>query len=209
MTNPPDRKRLDPVKTRETILEAALDVFAAKGFDGTSIADIAAVAQVPKSLLQYHFGTKDELWKACLEQKALPLLQPLDRFLENHDTANMTALVAARFQILRDNPKVARALAWASMGSAPVPDFLTVRRQQIVQMGMLAPDTSELTRLLFALAAMDGWFLYRNLYRSALGDMVAEEALTDRFLQFLLRAMQMTDSRHDTKSDDTKETPHE
>ena len=193
MTNLSDRKRLDPIKTRETILDAALDAFAEKGFDGASIADIAARAQVPKSLLQYHFGSKEELWKTCLEQKAVPLLKPLDRFLQNRDPASMAELVTVRFRVFQENPKVAQALAWASMGSAPLPDFLAERREQLLRLGAVDPATSDLTRVLFALAAMDGWFLYRSLYQRALGDTVGGEAMAERFLQFLTGAMLATE----------------
>lgn len=188
-TKPSQRRRLDPAKTRETILAAALDVFAERGFDGASIADIATVAGTPKSLLQYHFGAKEELWKACLEQKAAPLLQPLDRFLQDGSPASLAELVTARFHVLEANPKVSRMLAWASMGSAPLPAFLADRREQWLRLGGLDPSTSELPRVLLALAATDGWFLYRNLYRQALGDMVFEEAWGTKFLEVLTRAI--------------------
>ena len=204
MTSKPNRKRLDPAKTRETILVAALDVFAEKGFDGTSIADIAAVAKTPKSLLQYHFGTKDELWKACLEQKAVPLLQPLDRFLEDGGPANMAGLVAARFRVLAANPQVSRMLAWASMGTAPLPDFLAERRERLLRLGGLDPAASPLPRVLLALAAMDGWFLYRSLYRRALGDMVFEDALSDQFLELLTGAI-LPPSPQKAQTDDAQE----
>lgn len=184
-----ERRRLDPAKTRETILTAALDLFAQRGFDGASIADIAAVAQTPKSLLQYHFGTKEELWKACLEQKAVPLLKPLDRFLQDASPASMAELVIARFKVLEANPQVSRMLAWASIGDAPLPDFLVERREQMLRLGGFDPATSALPRVLLALAAIDGWFLYRNLYRQALGDMVFEEALSAKFLQLLTGAI--------------------
>ena len=49
-------------QTREQILEAAIDTFARLGFDGASLADIAAAAGVKKALVQYHFTTKDQLW---------------------------------------------------------------------------------------------------------------------------------------------------
>lgn len=186
MTNAMNRKRLDPAKTRETILAAALDAFAEKGFDGASIADIASLAQVPKSLLQYHFGSKEELWKACLEQKAVPLFQPLDRFLQDGSPASMADLVAARFHVLETNPQVSKMLAWASMGTAPVPDFIAVRRERLLRLGGIDPAASDLPKVLLALAAMDGWFLYRNLYRRVLGEMVFEEALSAKFLQLLV-----------------------
>ena len=46
---------------REALLDAAAAMFAAKGYDGTSIRDIAgAVGMLPGSLY-YHFKSKEEL----------------------------------------------------------------------------------------------------------------------------------------------------
>lgn len=46
---------------RSRILEASLKVFARKGFDGSRIDEIAREAGVPKSLIYYHFKSKDEI----------------------------------------------------------------------------------------------------------------------------------------------------
>lgn len=46
---------------RERILEAAVKVFADKSFEGSRIDEIARVANVPKSLIYYHFRSKDEI----------------------------------------------------------------------------------------------------------------------------------------------------
>lgn len=43
------------------IVEAALAVFAAKGFDGAGIRQIAQAAGVPQPLLNHHFGGKEAL----------------------------------------------------------------------------------------------------------------------------------------------------
>ncbi|MEP4146288.1 MAG: TetR/AcrR family transcriptional regulator [Halioglobus sp.] len=50
-------------QTRQQILAAAIDSFARSGFDAASLAEIAARAGVKKALVQYHFSTKDQLWK--------------------------------------------------------------------------------------------------------------------------------------------------
>lgn len=52
---------------REKILAAALDLFAVKGFDGTTTREIAARAGVNLGLIQYYFGNKDALWKAVVD----------------------------------------------------------------------------------------------------------------------------------------------
>lgn len=54
-------------RTKERILRAAEEVFAAKGFDGASTRDIAAAAAVNISSLHYHWETKERLYYAVFE----------------------------------------------------------------------------------------------------------------------------------------------
>ncbi len=49
------------------ILDAAERIFAAKGFDGATTADIAAFAHLPKANIHYYFGTKEKLYLAVLD----------------------------------------------------------------------------------------------------------------------------------------------
>ncbi|MCK2215575.1 TetR/AcrR family transcriptional regulator [Actinomadura sp. ATCC 31491] len=53
-------------ETRERLLAAAAEVFAARGYDGTRVADIAAAAGVSNGALYAHFGSKAELIVAAL-----------------------------------------------------------------------------------------------------------------------------------------------
>lgn len=46
---------------KERILDAAVKLFAEKSFEGSRIDEIAKAANVPKSLIYYHFKSKDEL----------------------------------------------------------------------------------------------------------------------------------------------------
>jgi TetR/AcrR family transcriptional regulator, repressor for uid operon len=48
-------------RTRDTVLKAAGEAFAEKGFLGTSMADIFARAGVTKGALYFHFSSKEEL----------------------------------------------------------------------------------------------------------------------------------------------------
>ena len=52
----------------ERILQAALEAFSQKGFDGARTRDIAARANVTLGLVQYHFGSKEKLWRAVAER---------------------------------------------------------------------------------------------------------------------------------------------
>jgi AcrR family transcriptional regulator len=53
-------------ETRARILQKARDAFAERGFEGASIRDIAREAGVTHSMITYHFGTKDGLWREAV-----------------------------------------------------------------------------------------------------------------------------------------------
>ena len=72
--------------TRERILEAALQVFSERGFDGSTMRDIAARAGANVGLLQYYFGDKQSLWQAAVDRA----FEDLERGLEEL-RANATA----------------------------------------------------------------------------------------------------------------------
>jgi AcrR family transcriptional regulator len=54
----------EPSSTRERILNVALDLFTEKGFDGTSLREIAERLGVTKAALYYHFASKDDILMA-------------------------------------------------------------------------------------------------------------------------------------------------
>jgi TetR/AcrR family transcriptional regulator len=66
-SNPGRRTRPSADATRVAILAAALDVFSERGFDGASTREIASRAGVTQPLLNYHFSSKDELWRAAVD----------------------------------------------------------------------------------------------------------------------------------------------
>jgi AcrR family transcriptional regulator len=54
----------EPVSTRERILNAALNLFIDKGFDKTSLREIAEQLGVTKAALYYHFASKEDILMA-------------------------------------------------------------------------------------------------------------------------------------------------
>ncbi len=53
--------------SKEKIIEAAIKVFAAKGYDGTSMDEIARAARLTKPMIYYHFKNKKDLYLYLLE----------------------------------------------------------------------------------------------------------------------------------------------
>jgi AcrR family transcriptional regulator len=63
--------RLNSQARRAAILDAALDLFAEKGFRGVTTREIAAAVGVSEPVLYQHFATKRELYRAIIEKKAV------------------------------------------------------------------------------------------------------------------------------------------
>ena len=63
--------RRDGEETRERILDAAEELFAAHGFHGTSLRDVAEAIGSGIALVTYHFGTKDVLFSTVVKRRAV------------------------------------------------------------------------------------------------------------------------------------------
>jgi|SRR5205809_4571259 len=68
---------------REQIIETALHLFAEKGFEGTSIRDIAEKATVNVAMVNYYFGTKEKLFEKIVEYKSALTRGLLDEIANN------------------------------------------------------------------------------------------------------------------------------
>src|SRR5215831_11315124 len=74
---------------RQEILLAAMDLFAKKGFRGTTTRDLASQADVNEAIIFRHFNNKEELYSAILEHKAAeehaPRMEELERIAKEGD----------------------------------------------------------------------------------------------------------------------------
>ena len=68
---------------KEHIMNVAIELFAEKGFDGSSIRDLAAKAEVNVAMVNYYFGSKDKLFEALVENKARFMRGKLDEIENN------------------------------------------------------------------------------------------------------------------------------
>ena len=74
---------------RQDILKAAMELFAKKGFRGTTTRDLASQAEVNEAIIFRHFTNKEELYSAILEHKAgenrEAMIEELERLAETTD----------------------------------------------------------------------------------------------------------------------------
>lgn len=64
------KDRRKAARTRGTLLDAAESLFVQRGYYGTSLRDISRAAEAPVALSYYHFGSKEDLFRAVIDRRA-------------------------------------------------------------------------------------------------------------------------------------------
>ncbi|CAO3437929.1 TetR family transcriptional regulator C-terminal domain-containing protein [Azospirillum doebereinerae] len=118
----------------ERILKAAELVFAEAGFAGATMADIADKAGLPKANLHYYFGTKEELYRAVLDDILRLWLSPIDAITPDADpAAALTAYVTAKLEASRTRPHASKVFANEMLhGAAQIEGFLAGDLRRLV-----------------------------------------------------------------------------
>ena len=115
------KKRLPGTVRRELILQAALEVFSGKGYDGSTVKKIAERAGVNEGLLYRHFKSKEDLYTAVIAMRAASIL----------DYDDLTAVVNGKYddqdflkrfaksylQVMRSNEKLVRLISFGQLSS--------------------------------------------------------------------------------------------
>ena len=88
---PPKAQAAQTGDTRESILDAAEDLFSKHGFYGVTIREVAREAGVDTALIHYYFGAKRELFDAVFVRRAQvwndERMDAINRYAETHGDA--------------------------------------------------------------------------------------------------------------------------
>jgi TetR/AcrR family transcriptional regulator len=103
------------------ILHAAEQVFASKGFEGTTTADIAAMADMPKANVHYYFGTKEKIYRAVLDNILELWLDEADYWItpERAPRDAFSGYIQAKIASARERPEASRIYATELLRGAP------------------------------------------------------------------------------------------
>ena len=93
----PNQRHQQRKISRRKILDAGIELFSLKGFEGTSIAEIAGSAGVKKSLVMHHFTSKEQLWRDCVDD----IFARADHFIDHEFGREPAKTLADRKRHLR------------------------------------------------------------------------------------------------------------
>ena len=180
----PRRKRADGELSRQRILDAATEIAAERGYEGTSIALVSKKCGLPASSIYWHFTDKDDLIAAVIERSFASWLAAWQFPHEGDAPDRMKGMAMQIAKALLDSPDFIRLGLMLALERRPVEAraramFLQARAQAYGQLidviGELTPDlTDAQTHQLatYALAGADGLFIAKEIGGDAV-DLIA------------------------------------
>lgn len=102
---------------RRQLIEALIEGVAEEGYAGASLAKVAQRANISKSVVVYHFGTKDELVEAAVEQIFGEMREFIEPRIEAEKTARgqLRAYIGSEFAFLEQNRAKLLAVSYILM----------------------------------------------------------------------------------------------
>jgi AcrR family transcriptional regulator len=100
----------DSAATKDRLLDAATEEFAAHGIAGARVDRIAAAARANKQLIYAYFGSKEQLFDAVLATNCGPLVQEVP-----FDPDDLPGYVGRLFDYVIEHPEVVRLVLWAGL----------------------------------------------------------------------------------------------
>ncbi|MGO8964202.1 TetR/AcrR family transcriptional regulator [Mycobacterium sp.] len=172
---PKRRKRADGELSRERILDAATEIAAERGYEGTSIALVSAKCGLPASSIYWHFKDKDDLIAAVIERSFAGWLKAWQVPDEGAARDRLVGLAVQIAKALLDSPDFIRLGLMLALERRPVEPraramFLQARAQTYDQLvETMRGFTPELTDaqvhqlVTYAIAGADGLFIAKEI----------------------------------------------
>ena len=120
------------------IVEAALEVFAERGFSAARLDDVAARAGISKGTLYLYFPSKEELFKAVVRQALLPNLARVERLLREHPgpAAAQVELMIGQIGALLQNTRIGAIPKLIIAESGNFPELARFYLEEVIQRGL-------------------------------------------------------------------------
>lgn len=196
--SPDSRRRRDPEATRQSILEAAQDLFVCHGPAGTSLSAIAKKADVTKSLIHHHFGSKEELWSAVQEQRFQAYFDVQKQMLLESDSVAdlLRDSMTAYFRFLQNDPDSVRFLMWHLLESDEQPcpslekelfELGIAKIREAQEKGEIRSDLEPFFIIKSLLGLPMSWFQTRCMTEAVIDSDISAERLDEMYLEDMVK----------------------
>jgi AcrR family transcriptional regulator len=190
------RKQRDGEDTRERVLNSARQLFAEKGFNGTSLADISKDCGISDGLILHHFKSKQNLYQAVLEQSAQEYTKVFERVRESGVSPQemMQAAMMGAFGFWKEDATYQRLSLWSHLEgqnafSEKEAQFTAGMAQMVGQLqgqGLLSDQISPVVLMTMVIGPIHFWLRYRAQFKETLHLDQTMDQLDDMFIQQLV-----------------------
>ncbi|HEX9745629.1 MAG TPA: TetR/AcrR family transcriptional regulator [bacterium] len=106
----PSRKEREEAFRRDLVLDAAEHLFADKGFEKTTVSDIAAQSELAKGSLYQLFDSKEAIFCAMVKRKMSSVFHALNEVIAGDDSPSVKIrkLTRSKMELFRDNREFAK-----------------------------------------------------------------------------------------------------
>jgi AcrR family transcriptional regulator len=176
------RRRLEPQRRREELLDTAAAMFAKMPYEDVFVEDIAARAGVSRALMYHHFPSKRDLYVAILKRASNRFLARVSPDPQLPLTEQLASGLEAHIQSFIDHPFEATAINRGALAYDPaiqaiISEELNVVGQRLIDQLVAegrARDATEIAVegwLAFVRAASVRWVQSQNISRAELTEM--------------------------------------
>jgi AcrR family transcriptional regulator len=159
------RVRMSAAQRREQLIAIGRQLFAERGFDGTSVEEVASHAKVSKPVVYEHFGGKEGLYAVVVDREVRALLDRIAAALTaGHPRELLEQAALALLDYIEEEPHGFRVLVRESPVLSPAGNFSSVMNDVAHQVEHILADE-------FRRRGFDPKFA--ELYSQALVGMVA------------------------------------
>ncbi|HTO55490.1 MAG TPA: TetR/AcrR family transcriptional regulator [Myxococcota bacterium] len=157
-------------ETQARIIHASMELFATRGYEGTSISAIAAKAQISRGAVFWHFGSKEGLFREACKRFFIPFWQEVERSLETLGPRDrILALFDLYEQFVTANRETIQALVRWVLESATMRESL--RGELLALHAMFTNDLRQ------AIAELTGDAIEAELLTTTLSSLLAGNLL--------------------------------
>src|SRR3954463_3684131 len=107
----------NPDRTRRRLLDAAIRLFAARGYHGVAVDQIVASARINKRMVYHYFGSKEAIYQAALHEVYSRIegieFHALEKGVSPRE--KLAQLLKSYFAFLEDNPEFTQFLLWENV----------------------------------------------------------------------------------------------
>ncbi|MEB3031417.1 TetR/AcrR family transcriptional regulator [[Mycobacterium] nativiensis] len=169
------KRRADGELSRTRILDAATEIAAERGYEGTSIALVSAKCGLPASSIYWHFKNKDDLIAAVIERSFADWRRAWQLPADGAAQERLQGLAMQIAKALLDSPDFIRLGLMLALERRPVEAraramFIQVRTQTYVELtSTLAELAAGLTEaqihqlVTYSMAGADGLFIAKEI----------------------------------------------